>query len=128
MTWLIKFKDGRYVDGDGNRRGRAFAHEYAARHQAYEELANSWSRHEAEPRIVRLKPRAKLDEAAIRRAERERIAGSIKIGSDGYVLEPGDGNSPPVSSDVIFRTKKTSIDALLHLRNSIIALDWPKKP
>lgn len=114
--WLIKFKDGRYVDGDGNRRGRAFAHKYGARHQAYEELANSWSRHEAEPRIVRLKPRAKLDEAQIRRDERLRIAGAF--GERGILVL--FNNSAVAEASGLSRTE---IGAKV-IQRAILAFDW----
>lgn len=119
MTWLIKFKDGRYVDGDGNRRGRAFAHEYAARHQAYEELANSWSRHEAEPRIVRLKPRAKLDEAAIRRAERGRIAAAVD--EQGILITIAHR---PVGQIAYLDNCTNGARGAQALKSAILAFDW----
>ena len=122
MTWVVKSKAGLYDAKPGHSNtGETMDQHSARRFDTYAEAAariayldHAYVNHH-EPRIVRLKPRAKLDEAAIRADERCRVAAAIaheiKL---PFAFQPGSTLSP--------------LD-VPELRERIIAHDWPaKKP
>jgi len=115
MVWVVKFKDGAYDGEPGAMRSVKHARKYDSYGEAVDAIG-MWERsyrERVDPRIVavRLKPRAKLDEAAIRADERIRIASAlaheIKL---PFAFQPGSPLDVP------------------QLRARIIAFDWPAKP
>lgn len=108
----------RYRDSDGERKWLTLGKFTKQRFDEYQDAADhllalsaGW-RHKYDPRIVavRLKPRARLSEAEIRKAERERIAAALAHGSAMQWLLLGDrvlmsreanGNPVPQARDII---------------------------
>lgn len=119
MAWVVKFEDGTYSDGEGGKVVSIHAERavWRFRKQAYDDAAR-WD-DSVGARIVRLKPRAKLDEAAIRRAERERIAAAVD--EQGILITIAHR---PVGQIAYLDNCTNGARGAQALKSAILAFDW----
>lgn len=118
MAWVVKNKRGEYWAGDAWG-PKSFAYALPDKREVYSYIGNHFFGQTIEDqglRIVRLKPRAKLDEAQIRRDERLRIAGAF--GERGILVL--FNNSAVAEASGLSRTE---IGAKV-IQRAILAYEW----